>query len=81
MTQREIELQAQLEESKSEIIRLHNKLVDARLDTIETKVTDHETRVRSIELVATRSNVLFSLATGGGLVSLIVLLRTLVNFP
>ena len=78
MTDREKELQELLQKSNAEIIRLHNQLVDVRLDKHDEVIADHETRVRSVELVATR-NVMFALTTGGGLISIIVLLKTLMD--
>jgi len=81
MTERERELQDEIHAKDAEIMRLHNELVDIRLDRHEKQLADHETRVRSVELVATRSNVLFALTTGGGIVSAIVLVRTLLAMP
>lgn len=81
MTERERELQDQIHARDAEIIRLHNELVDIRLDRHEAQLNDHETRVRSVELVATRSNVLFAITTGGGIMSAIVLVRTLLGMP
>ncbi len=81
MTERERELQDQINAKDAEIIRLHNELVDIRLDRHEKQLADHETRVRSVELVATRSNVLFALTTGGGIMSAIVLIKTLLSMP
>ena len=79
MTDREKELQEQLQKSNAEIFRLHSQLVDIRLDKHDEVIADHESRVRSVELVATRSNVMFALTTGGGLISIIVLLKTLMD--
>lgn len=79
MTEREKELEDLLRAKNIEIGNLHNQLVDLRLDGHDKILADHEIRVRSVELVANRSNVIFALTTGGGLVSLIVLFKTLLN--
>lgn len=81
MTERERELQDEIHKKDAEIIRLHNELVDMRLDKHETAITDHETRLRAVEPVIVRSNVLFALTTGGGLISAIVLVKTLLSMP
>lgn len=81
MTERERELQDQIQAKDAEIMKLHNELVDIRLDRHDAQLADHESRVRSVELVATRSNVLFALTTGGGIVSAIVLVKTLLDMP
>ena len=81
MTEREKQLENELAQKNLEISRLHSELVDVRLDGHDKILADHEQRVRSVELVATRSNVIFALTTGGGLISAIVLIRTLLNIP
>jgi len=81
VTEREKQLENELLQKNREIARLHSELVDIRLDGHDKILADHETRVRSVELVATRSNVIFALTTGGGLISAIVLIRTLLNMP
>lgn len=81
MTELEKELQERLNSRDAEIAKLHSQLVDIRLDGHDKILLDHEQRVRSVELVATRSNVIFALTTGGGLISAIVLIRTLLNIP
>lgn len=81
MTERERELQDQINAKDAEIIRLHNELVDIRLDKHEKAIADHEGRLRIVEPVIVRSNVLFALVTGGGLISSIVLVKTLLAMP
>lgn len=81
MNEREKELEKLLLEKNIEIAKLHSELVDIRLDQHDEKLSDHESRLRTAEVVTARSNLIFALTTGGGLVSAIVLIRTLINTP
>jgi uncharacterized membrane protein YdbT with pleckstrin-like domain len=81
MTERERELQDEINKKDAEIIRLHNELVDIRLEKTEKAIADHETRLRVVEPVIVRSNVLFALTTGGGIISAIMLIKTLASMP
>jgi len=71
------ELRAQLKTVTAERNHLHAELTDLRLKAIEDRQDDHENRIRAVETISTRSNVLYALATGGGLISIITLIRTL----
>lgn len=54
---------------------LQRQILELHITALKKDVEDHETRIRNLETVATRSNVLFALATGGGLISIITLIR------
>ena len=56
----------------------HKQLADHRIEELELQIKDHENRLRQVQDSATQFKLLASLATGGGLVSLIALLRTLI---
>lgn len=78
---KEEELQNKLKEVIAERNRYHAELTDIKLKQLRTDVDDHETRIRTLETIATRSNVLYALATGGGLISIVTLVKTLSEFP
>jgi hypothetical protein len=50
-----------------------------RLDNLERQAADFENRLRELSESATQFKFLVSLAVGGGLLSLVALLRTLVG--
>lgn len=50
-----------------------------RIHELEDKAKDFETRIRSLTETATQYKLIASLATGGGLLGLISLLRTLIK--
>jgi len=50
-----------------------------RLSTLEDKAIDFEKRLRELTESATQFKLLVSLAVGGGMLSVIALLRSLVN--
>ena len=52
-------------------------MYDHRVTELETNIKDHETRLRTVQESSTQFKVLAGLATGGGLLSLIALLRTM----
>jgi hypothetical protein len=53
------------------------QLNDARLGALEQSQQDHESRIRQVQESATQFKLIASLATGGGLLSLVALIRTL----
>ena len=53
------------------------EIFETRLSTLEKAAVDYEARLRALQESATQFKLLASLATGGGLLSLIVLLKTL----
>jgi hypothetical protein len=57
----------------------HIALSSARLNVLEKELEDHESRIRSAHDSTTRTNTLIALATGGGLLSLMSLLRELIR--
>lgn len=52
---------------------------ERRFDALERSAQDHEARLRTVADGVTQFKVLAGLATGGGLVSLITLLRALLG--
>jgi len=72
---------------KAELMRnnaalLHYKeLSEQRLIELEEARRDHEERLRRLQESATQFKVLAGLATGGGLLSLIALVRMLSGLP
>ncbi len=77
----EEKLREQIKHITAERNKYHTELTDLKLATLRQDVDDHETRIRTLETIATRSNVLYALATGGGLISIVTLFRTLALFP
>ena len=55
------------------------RMADHRLNKLEQCEKDHETRIRQIQDGVTQFRVLARLATGGGLLSLIALLRLILE--
>lgn len=62
-----------------DLLRGELKLAQQRLDALEARSADYETRLRSLTDGVTQFRVLAGLATGGGMVSLIILLRELLR--
>jgi len=55
------------------------QLANIRLQTLESQATDYEKRLRELTESATQFKLLVSLAVGGGLLSLIELVRGLLQ--
>jgi hypothetical protein len=55
------------------------RLADLRISALETSNSDHEKRIRLVEEVATKFNFLLALSIGGGALSAIVLIKTLLG--
>ena len=68
--QHDIELQKKTSESEIQYLRL-------RIDELERCKADFETRIRSLQESSTQFKLMAGLATGGGLVSIIILIRTI----
>jgi hypothetical protein len=62
-----------------DLLRGELKLAQQRLEALENRALDHETRLRTLTDGVTQFRVLAGLTTGGGLVSLIILLRELLR--
>ncbi len=71
-------IRAQLEATRSEQEHL-SEMSDLRLKTLESQTADFEKRLRELTESATQFKLLVSLAVGGGLLSLIELLRGLLH--
>lgn len=63
-----------------DLVRSELNMVNHRLAQLEEQKKDHETRLRTLTETATQFKVLASLATGGGLLSILSLLK-LIFFP
>jgi HD-like signal output (HDOD) protein len=71
-------IKADLDTTRAE--QAHVSEVNAlRLKTLETQAVDFENRLRALTESATQFKLLVSLAVGGGLLSLIELLRSLLH--
>jgi cell division protein FtsB len=62
-----------------DLVRSDLKLAQQRLDSLEARAADYETRLRTLTDGVTQFRVLAGMATGGGLVSLVALLRELLR--
>ena len=71
-------IKAELAATRAEQAHL-TRLSDMRLKTLEDQATDFEKRLRELTESATQFKLLVSLAVGGGLLSVITLLRSLIN--
>ena len=74
-------LKEELEAARIKITHYQNELMDSRVKIIETIQHDHEERMRVLEKIATRSNVMYYLTTGGGAMGLIALIQVLRSMP
>jgi hypothetical protein len=71
-------IKAELASTRNEQSHLA-EMSDMRLQTLETKASDFEKRIRELTESATQFKLLVSLAVGGGLLSLIELMRGLLH--
>ena len=71
-------IKAELSATRNEQSHL-SEMSDLRLQTLETKASDFEKRIRELTESATQFKLLVSLAVGGGLLSLIELVRSLLH--
>lgn len=78
-TDRIHELQTELEATRAERDKFHADLVDRRLCQLETDHADHEKRIRGVEEVATKFNFLMALSIGGGALSAVVLIKSILG--
>jgi uncharacterized membrane protein YdbT with pleckstrin-like domain len=73
-------LKAEMQRTNAELMH-YKELSEQRLNELETCKRDHEERLRRLQESATQFKVLAGLSTGGGLLSLIALLRLLTGLP
>lgn len=73
------QLREELEITRTERNHLHAQLTDSRLTALEKAKDDHDKRIRTVEDVATKFNFLMSLSIGGGALSAIVLVKSLLG--
>jgi hypothetical protein len=59
-------------------IEHYQQLTDARFNVLERSAADYESRLRKLHDIATQFKLLASLATGGGFLSLINLIKQLI---
>lgn len=71
-------LRSELEATR-QALNHHRDLADHRLKNLEKARDDHESRLRQVQDAATQYKLLASLATGGGLLSLIALIKALMG--
>jgi hypothetical protein len=55
------------------------EILNMRVDRLEETIKDHEARLRAVTDAATQFKLLAGLATGGGLLSLINLIKALIQ--
>jgi len=68
-------LRHKLEITTSERDEYHSALIDQRLANIELAVKDHELRIRPLEDGQIKSNTIYALFAGNGLLSVIALFK------
>jgi len=68
MEKQEIEI---TEDLKKEIERLHEALINTRMSNFETRIVDHDSRLRPIEEAVTKFNFMLYMTAGGGLLSIL----------
>ena len=73
-------LKAELARNNAALLH-YKELSEQRLIELEEARRDHEERLRRLQESATQFKVLAGLATGGGLLSLIALVRMLSGLP
>ena len=71
-------IKAEMESIRVEQVHL-SQMSTLRLKTLETQSTDFEKRLRELTESATQFKLLVSLAVGGGLLSIIELIRSLIH--
>jgi hypothetical protein len=62
-----------------DLLKAEIRLLSNRVERLEKDAVDHESRLRALHESATQFKVLAGLASGGGLLSLIGLLRELLK--
>ena len=62
-----------------DLLKADSRLFETRLDQLEKQAADFETRIRDMSASSTQFRLLVSLAAGGGLLSVIALLKALLS--
>ncbi len=72
-------LRTQLETKEAELLQLKLELIESRITELQQRDADKELRLRIVEASRTRLETLAWLAFGGGAISLVNILKTIVG--
>ena len=72
-------LRTQLETKEAELLQLKLALIESRINELQQRDADKELRLRIVEASRTRLETLAWLAFGGGAISLVNILKTIVR--
>lgn len=72
-------LRKQLESKEAELLQVKLELIETRITELQSREADHELRLRQVEISRTRFETLSWLAFGGGAISLMNILRSIVR--
>ncbi len=72
-------LRTQLETKEAELLQLKLELIESRIAELQQRDADKELRLRIVEASRTRLETLAWLAFGGGAISLVNILKTIVG--
>lgn len=68
------ELKHQLEKTQAQLANAQSQLVYSQLAAIQTRIDDHEKRLRPLEDTNSKINLLLALTMGGGLLQIAALI-------
>ena len=71
-------LRTQLETKEAELLQLKLELIERRINELQQRDADKEIRLRTVETSRTRLETVAWLAFGGGAISLINILKSMV---
>jgi hypothetical protein len=72
-------LRNQLETKEAELLQLKLELIESRIAELQRHAADQEVRLRTVETSRTRLETLAWLAFGGGALSLVNILKSIVR--
>ena len=72
-------LRTQLETKEAELLQLKLELIESRIAELQQRDADKELRLRIVEASRTRLETLAWLAFGGGAISLVNILKTIMG--
>ncbi len=67
------------DEDSKRIEELETKLLDLQIANLRKDIDDHEKRLRAVEETSTRFSFLLMLTVGGGVLSLLNLINTVIK--
>jgi len=70
-----IEAKAEAARYKKERDDLHNENIELKLSMLRTDVDDHEKRIRPLEAGQVKSNTIYALFAGNGILTIVALLK------